>query len=220
MSEKRFDRLHVTLLILLAIVVTAGVSVWVARAYLFPAPFEPVELSQTETRALERKLDRLGADAPTDPARTPVEPLPEGRLEPQPYSEAGSERTVSLSERELNALLARNPEMARRLAVDLSQGLASLNLLVPVDPDFPFFSGKIIRVRAGVELSFEAGKPVVRLRGVSIMGVPLPNAWLGGLKNIDLVREFGQDPGFWQSFAAGIEALEIGDGALHVRLRE
>jgi len=217
MTTKRFDWLHVTLLILLAILLTAAISFWIARSYLFPAPFTPVELSQAEAQALGKKLDRLGS---ADMSATPIEQLPEGRLEPQPYSEAGAARTVSLSERELNALVARNPDMARRLAIDLSQDLLSVRLLVPVDKDFPFFSGKIIKLRAGVEITFEQDKPVVRLRGLSVMGVPLPNAWLGGLKNVDLVDEFGRDPGFWQSFSTGVEALEIGDGSLHIRLRE
>lgn len=44
---------------------------------------------------------------------------------------------------------------------------------------------------AGLELRFAAGRPVVALRGVSLWGVPIPNAWLGGIKNLDLVKEFG-----------------------------
>jgi hypothetical protein len=215
---KRFDWLHVTLLILLAIIVTAAVSVWLVRSYLFPSEFKPVQLSVTEEQVLDAKLERLeGFGTAGTP---PVETLPEGRLEPERYSEAGADRSVYLSEREVNSLVARNPDMARRLALDLSDNLVSAKLLVPVDEDFPILSGKILKVRAGVELAFDQGKPVVKLRGLSVMGVPVPNAWLGGLKNIDLVREFGQQPGFWQSFAAGVESLKVEDGALHLQLRE
>jgi hypothetical protein len=222
-GPRRLDWLHVTLLLLLAVVITAVLSVWVARTFLFPSEFEPVSLSERENSALESKLERLegvAASAPPVSAATPVENLPEGQLEPETYSEAGADREVSLNERELNALLARNPDMARRLAIDLSENLISAKLLVPVDPDFPLFAGKIIRVRAGVEVALEQGRPVVILRGLSIMGVPLPNAWLGGLKNIDLVREFGAEPGFWRAFAAGVEDLQVVDGALRIKLRE
>jgi hypothetical protein len=145
-TTKRFDWLHVTLLILLAILLTAAISFWIARSYLFPARFTPVELSQVEEQALDKKLDRLGS---ADTSATPIERLPEGRLEPQPYSETDATRTVSLSERELNALVAKNPDMARRLALDLSEDLLSVRLLVPVDEDLPFFSGKIVKLRAG-----------------------------------------------------------------------
>ena len=217
----RFDWLHVTLLVLLAVIVTAAVSVWLARTYLFPTEFKPIRLDAGEEQVLDAKLTRLeGLAAPETANAPPVESLPTGRLEPEGYSEAGAKRSVNLTERELNALVARNPDMARRLAIDLSNDLISAKLLVPVDEDFPILSGKILKVKAGVELTFDQGKPVVKLRGVSIMGVPVPNAWLGGLKNIDLVQEFGQQPGFWQSFAAGIEALKVEDGALRLQLRE
>ena len=52
------------------------------------------------------------------------------------------------------------------------------------------------------------------------MGVPLPNAWLGNLKNVDLVEQFGNEPGFWHSFSAGVDLIEISDGQLRVRLKE
>ena len=80
--------------------------------------------------------------------------------------------------------------------------------------------GKLVRINAGFEMRHdEARKPVVVLRGVSIMGVPLPNAWLGNMKNIDLVEEVGE-PGFWNSFAAGVEDLQIREGEIYVLLRE
>ena len=63
-------------------------------------------------------------------------------------------------------------------------------------------------------------RPIVKLRGISIMGVPLPNAWLGNLKNVDLVEQFGGGPGFWQSFSAGVDLIEIDDGSLHIQLKE
>ncbi|MCG7996974.1 MAG: hypothetical protein JAZ06_16330 [Candidatus Thiodiazotropha taylori] len=46
-----------------------------------------------------------------------------------------------------------------------------------------------------MELAFRDANPVVILKSVSIKGVPKPNAWLGGLKNIDLVSEFGDEQG-------------------------
>ncbi|HBV20433.1 MAG TPA: arginine N-succinyltransferase, partial [Nitrosomonas sp.] len=53
-----------------------------------------------------------------------------------------------------------------------------------------------------------------------IMGIPIPNAWLGGLKNIDLVEEFGADPGFWKSFSEGVENIRVTAGQITVRLKE
>jgi hypothetical protein len=58
------------------------------------------------------------------------------------------------------------------------------------------------------------------VKGVSVMGVPIPNAWLGGIKNIDLVEEFAAEEGFWKAFAAGVEDLEVRDGQLWIKLKE
>ncbi|MCZ6565923.1 MAG: arginine N-succinyltransferase, partial [Gammaproteobacteria bacterium] len=68
--------------------------------------------------------------------------------------------------------------------------------------------------------SFSNDRPVVILKGVSIMGVPIPNAWLGNLKNVDLVNEFGFDSGFWETFAAGVEYVKVQDEMLHIKLKE
>jgi hypothetical protein len=93
-------------------------------------------------------------------------------------------------------------------------------LLIPIDPDFPIMGGKTLRVRAGAELAYRNNKPVVALKGISVMGVPIPNAWLGGIKNIDLMQEFGGEPGFWQSLGEGVESIQVRDGELYVKLKE
>ena len=117
-------------------------------------------------------------------------------------------------------MLARNTDLADKLAVDLADDLVSARLLVPLDPNFPIMGGKTVRVNAGLSLSYANGKPMAVLRGVSVMGVPVPNAWLGGLKNIDLIEQFGGGDGFWKSFAAGIDQLSVKDGVLNVTLAE
>lgn len=84
----------------------------------------------------------------------------------------------------------------------------------------PLFGGKTLKMAAGLELRFAEGRPVVELRGISLRGVPIPNAWLGGIKNIDLVEEFGGQGGFWQAFAAGVEDIRVEEGRLTVQLKE
>jgi len=229
-----FTGLQVLGFVVAAMLVTAGVTYWVVRTYILPSDFEPVELSQKERVQLDSKLRALGIDPPppdgqTDTAtrntradrkRQETPETPEEWLRPEPYSEAGARREIGFSERELNALLGHNTDLARKLAIDLSDDLASARLLVPIDPDFPMFGGRTLRVSAGLELSYGEGQPVVIVRGVSLMGVPIPNAWLGNLKNVDLVKEFGGGPGVWKGFADGIEFAQIRDGELKIKLKE
>jgi len=220
-----FSGKQVVLFVLLAIVVTAGLTFWYVRTYVFPSAFTPISLSTKEQSKLDEKLLALGLD--------PIEILPnakhrsnedrfddEGRLIAERYTEDASRLNINLSEKELNAMVASNPELARRFAINLSDNLASAKLLIPVDPDFPVFAGQTLRVTAGLEFDYQNAEPVVILRGVSVMGVPIPNAWLGNLKNVDLVQEFGVNPGFWRSFSAGIESIAIEDGGLQIALKE
>ncbi len=211
-KRRRFDTLHVVLFTLLAIIVTALITVWVFRTYLFPQEFKPVALTQQEEQVLDRKLERLGL---SDGGAVPGEPL-----QPERYSEEGAKREVTFSEREVNAVMAKNTDLADKLAIDLSDDMVSAKLLVPLDEDFPIMGGKTLKLKAGVGLAYREGKPIVILKGVTIMGVPVPNSWLGNLKNIDLIEQYGGQQGFWKSFAEGVDQLVVEEGKLKIKLKE
>lgn len=214
---------HVVWIVLATILVTVALTYWVIRTYVYAKDFKPVELSVAEQQKLDAKLRVLGYDpGPSTPAAGTKagKETDEQWLRPERYSEVGAKREVSFSERELNAIVAKDQALARKLSVDLSDDLVSARLLVPVDPDFPILGGKTLRVSTGVEMAFRDARPVVVLKGVSIMGIPIPAAWLGGLKNIDLVSEFGDSGGFWKSFADGVEDIHVEEGALKIKLKE
>ncbi len=80
--------------------------------------------------------------------------------------------------------------------------------------------GKTLRLHSGVMLGFERERPVVALKGVSLGGIPLPNAWLGNLKNRNLVNEFGDEEGFWKLFSEGIAGLKVQEGHMVITLKE
>lgn len=220
-SPRRFSGWQVATFVLLAILLTLGLTLWVGYRSLFATEFTPVSLSAQEQRILDRKLQNLerlrDRPAKTPPSASTAVAKP---LQPEPYSEVDASREISLTEKELNALIATNTDLASRLAIDLADDLASAKLLLPLDPEAPLVGGKTLKLTAGLELRYAEGKPIVVLKGVSVWGVPLPNAWLGGLKNIDLVQEFGAEPGFWQAFAAGVEEVEVKQGKLRIRLKE
>jgi len=219
----RLGCLPVLGLLIAAVVVTAIVTVWAAKRYLFPSEFRPVTLSAQEENVLDAKLERLDPlhrGRPGQPGHAPPGRAEEPALAPEPYSEAGASRSITFTERELNALLAKNTDLARKLAIDLADDLVSAKLLVPMDEDFPVVGGKVLKARAGVELAYRDGRPIVVLKGITLMGVPLPNAWIGGIKNIDLVQELGGEAGFWKSFADGVDHIRVSEGKLEIHLKE
>ena len=215
-QDKRHGLSRTILIVVCVAALTSGLTVWLITGILFPKEFKPVELSAHEQDVLQSKLDALSLTGAHSTNRYDSEET----LKPERYKEKDSQRIIHLTERELNGLLAKNTDLARKLVIDLSDDLASAKLLVPLDPDFPFLGGKTLRVTAGLELRYASQKPVVIVRGVSIWGVPIPGAWLGGIKNIDLVREFDAGKGFWHTFAAGVEDIRITEGQLTIKLKE
>jgi hypothetical protein len=215
---------QVLLIVLVTVLITIAGSYWFLKTYVFAREFKPVELSVSEERLLDEKLRALGYDVnvvpPEEVANQPIDIDERGFLKPESYSEAGARRELSFNEREINALLAKNTDLARKLAIDLSDDLVSAKLLVPVEDDFPVLGGKTLRFNAGVEMAYANDRPIVVLKGVTVMGVPVPNAWLGGLKNIDLVREFGTDEGFWKAFSDGVENIQVEEGHIKIKLKE
>ena len=198
-------------IIVITMAVTLVAGYWAVTTWLFPTEFKPVVLNQKQQLVLDQKLKLLGGSSQSSENEV---------LEPEAYSEVGASREVEFSERELNALLAKNTDLANKLAIDLSDNLVSARLLVDVDPEFPVLGGKTIKVTGGMDLRLVGGKPRAVLKGISVWGVPLPNAWIGNIKNVDLVQEFGEADGFWQAINDGVEKIEVRDGRLLIQLKE
>ncbi|MCF6189168.1 MAG: arginine N-succinyltransferase [Cocleimonas sp.] len=209
-------------IMLITVIISVVATVFVINYYLFPKQLTPVELNQREESVLNTKLKQFGlptlpsssadsAEIASDTANT---------LEPEPYSEVNAKREITFSEKELNAILAKNTDLADKVAIDLADNLASAKMIIPLDPDFPFLGGKTLKAKAGAELAYANGRPIVILKGVSVWGVPIPNAWLGNLKNVDLVKEFGGDEGFWKSFSDGVDNIRVIEGELKIKLKE
>jgi len=202
--------------------VIAGVVVagWL-KYNIYASQFTPTKLTVNEQKMLDSKLTVLQGSSgvvKSDYVTTGKEPsVP---LEPAKYTEAGARREISFTEKELNSLIANNPEVASNAAIDLSDNLVSLKLVVPVDDDIIVFGGKTLRLNMGLILNYENGKLIVALKGISMGGIPIPNAWLGYTKNRNLVEEFGGEGGFWSLFSEGIKNIQVREGHLLVQLRE
>jgi hypothetical protein len=219
-QKKGFRGIHVFWIVIGTILLTVALTFWVVRTYIYAKDFKPVELNQKEQTVLHGKLRALGYDPDPVAAAEADKETDQQWLRSERYKESLSKGVLSFSERELNSLLTKNPDLAKRVAVNLSDDMVSARILVPLDPDFPLLGGKTLRVSTGLEMAYLSGRPKIILKGVSIMGVPIPNSWLGGLKNVDLIGEFGDDQGFWSAFAQGVEDIQVQDGELSIKLKQ
>jgi hypothetical protein len=217
----RFGLLQVLGIVGVVIIVTALLTAWWVRHYIYASKFTPTVLTLKERKALDSKLAEIETTADKASAVPKKRRHDKGTsLKPEAYSGEGAEREISLTEKELNALIANNPEVAQRVAIDLSDNLVSVKLVVPIDEEIPVLGGKTLRLNMGVILRYENERPVVALKGISLGGIPLPNAWLGNLKNKNLVKEFGTETGFWKLFSGGVADLKVKRGHILIKLKE
>jgi len=220
-KKLHFSFLQVTGIVALVIIVTALLTAWWVKHYIYASKFTPTVLTAKERKVLDSKLVKLEESAKKDLVVPKKKRHERGApLEPEAYSEEGAKREISLTEKELNALIANNPEVAQRVAINLSDSLISVKLVIPIDEEIPVLGGKTLRLNLGLILSYENERPVVALKGVSIGGIPLPNAWLGNLKNRNLVKEFGDEGGFWKLFSDGVADLKVKKGHILIKLKE
>jgi len=225
-SEATVRKFHFSFLqgmgiVALVVIVTALLTAWWVKHYIYASKFTPTALTTKEQKVLDSKLVKLGESTKKESVVSKKKRVDKGAaLEPEAYSEEGAKREISLTEKELNALIAKDPEVAQCVAIDLSDNLISIKMIVPIDKEVPVLGGKTLRLNLGVMIAFEKERPVVALKGVSLGGIPVPNAWLGNLKNRNLVQEFGEEGGFWKLFSAGVADLKIKDGHIQIKLKE
>jgi len=215
-AKRRFGCMHVLGILLAAVLVAMAATGWWVKRNVYASALKPTVLSESEQAVFAQKVARLEA---AGGAGAPVRG-DDNVARPEAYSEEGANREIRITEKELNAAIDKNPEWADKVAVDLSPDLLSITLLLPIDKDFPLVGGTTARITAGATLRFENDKPVVIIRGISIGGIPLPSAWMGDLKNKDLVQEFGGQGGFWDGLSRGVEAIQVEEGHLYLKLRE
>lgn len=213
-AGRRGRRLAAVAVALLCVAVLA--AVWIKRN-VYASKFTPVALSPTEQEVLDSKLALIERARPL-PEKIP--PRPRGPLPPEPYTEEGGTREIRLTERELNGLVANTADLAERVAIDLSDDLVSVKLVMPVDEEVPVLGGKTLRIHVGLTMNYEGDRPYIAIEGVSLGGIPLPNAWLGNLKNVNLLGELGPEDRFRRVFSEGVQTIKVRQGHLEIRLKE
>ena len=200
--------MNTLILVILTAGITAVVTLLIARYWLFSRSIGPVVLNSKEQKALDGKLRAL--EAASD----------DKTLKPERYSEKAGDRVIYLTQREINAMIAREPRLANRAKVHLSKDLISAGVLISVPKDMPVMAGKNVKVTAGIQVSCTNGQPSIAVEGVSLMGIPLPSSLLG-IKGRDLLQQsstYGIN--LRKLFGDGIKDLKVEEGRLRIELAE
>ncbi len=183
----------------------AGTAWWVKRN-IYASPFTPVALSATEQSALDQKLEVLKQS---------------GTAEAAPVDPEVAKRTLTITDREINAFLEQQG-LGEQVKVSLHNGGGTATFLLPMSSDGVPGSGPTLRISVSLGAKMDQDKKfALSISDVSVGGVPLPNAWLGNMKGLNMLADapISDDPAL-KAFAAGIRDFSIRSGQLSVVLNE
>ncbi len=202
-----------TLLALLLLIVGSVVITlwWIQR------PIKPVVLSAQEKAAVDEKLRLTRGNAPAQPPVTASNPNA-NLVQDRPY--APGSKVFKLTEREVNGLLNANTDLGKSVRLEFARDAINAYVVVPIPQDFPVGGGRMFRARSRFRLSLgNDGAPYAILDDVTVFGVSLPKAWLGGLKGENLLGEAtGERNG--RPALRGIKSLRVEPGALVLEVED
>ena len=149
------SRLGTAALVLLLVSVSAltvVAALVAARLWIFPPGIEPVTLDPREQADLDRKIQPL-----REAAGIPG-PAAEPYAELDAHNSRERDRIVYLTERELNAIVAKSPELADKVFFRLSEDMISASLLITFPEDFPVLAARTVRVGTGLRIGQKDGR--------------------------------------------------------------
>jgi hypothetical protein len=217
--------------LLLVIVATVAITIWWSQR-----PIKPIVLSPREKAEVEQKMQLLqggnAAAAPvapgnrtgntTNPGQQPATSWSGHEIEselPRRFYVPGG-KVLKLSEREINGLLNANTDLGKSVRLEFDQDAINGYLAVRIPQDFPIGGGRMFRARGRFRVSLgNGGKPYAILEDVTVLGISLPKAWLGGIKGENLLGEAmtgnNQAP-----VLKGIKSLRVEPGALVLEVED
>lgn len=247
--SRRTSRTTVVLCVLAGVVLTLLIGVGIYYWYYFHGHISPTKLSEKEQVVLGEKLEVVtgtpvyihpeGFEAAGRPSviggvDLGESPTPEeaaagtvpGNIDLETASQdvfIDDDRTLVLSEREINGFLHHNTEYAERLKIELGTDTVTAKMIKEFPDETPMVGGRTLRVNVTVAAYLDAGGGlVVELRNVSAGGISIPNAWLGDMKNKNLI-EFGDNSeggAILDKISQGIADFKIENGQIRIRLNE
>lgn len=218
--------------LLLLVIATVLITLWWIQR-----PIKPVVLSAREKAAVEAKLQRVSGGSASAPVPSPNRlTAPNRTLEaterprdvaPPPIANQELDRTyvpgskgLKLTEREINGLLNANTDLGNTVRLEFGQDAINAYIAVPIPKDFPVGGGRMFRARARFSVSVgNGGAPYAILEDVTVFGLSLPKAWLGGIKGENLLGD-AMGHGKGGSGLKGIKSLRVEPGALVLEVED
>lgn len=177
---------------------------WVKKeiaTFTDPAPIElpRVQMDEAELRKLQDNLSAFG----------------------QRLSEGKPSAPLTITERELNALIATVPElkqMSQTMYLSLTNGQLRAQLSVPLHQIAFIARGRYFNGEVRFNVSVKDGALLINADKASVHGRQLPDAFMKKLRKENLAREIHRYPRTSEAIGR-LESVEIQDGSLALKPR-
>lgn len=226
------------LALLLVAVLAVVITLWWIQRPIKPVVLSPKEKARVEAKLRELESTNLPPPAVSGSGRTALAPTPAPapergsrnvELPPAvvPPQAASPDRTyvpggkvLKLTDREINGLLNANTDLGKSVRLEFAQDAINAYLAVRIPDDFPVGGGKMFRARGRFRVSLgNGGEPYAILEDVTVFGLSLPKAWLGGLKGENLIGA-AVGEGKRAPVLRGIKSLRVEPGALVLEVED
>ena len=129
-------------------------------------------------------------------------------------------KVLRLTDREINGLLNANTDLGNSVRLEFATDAVNTYVAVRIPQDFPIGGGRMFRARGRFRVSLgNGGAPYAILEDVTVFGLSLPKAWLGGLKGENLISQaIGERNG--SPILQGIKSLRVEPGALVLEVED
>ena len=164
-----------------------------------PTPMPVVEMADPEFKELETRVKTFGEAM--DQGK-PVEPL-------------------VLSELEINALLVKSGkagELANYVHVSLEGDQVKGQVSIPLAKLSRFAKDRYLNGEATFNVSLENGVLIVTAREVRVKGKPLPESFMGAIRQENLAKEAYKDAKNAEALRT-VESLKVQDGRVIIKAR-
>lgn len=139
------------------------------------------------------------------------------KVDPETYQPG--EKTIILTERELNGLLHLHTQLGGKVSFKLAKDAIHARVKTELDEDLPVLGGKTLKAKARFLVNTHENTPKIILDDLTLYGISLPNAWLGDLKGKNLLATVSGTEGS-NTFGRGVENISIHPGELRIELAE
>ncbi len=180
-------------------------------------PIRPVVLTEPEKAVVEQKIAAMQVPAESPPASIDATEGGTTATETTESYQPGK-REIAFTDRELNGLLNEQTGLGDQISFQFTPGVVVARIATPLPEDVPILGGTTLRAHAKFAVDPSGASPKLALEDFTVWGISLPNDWLGGIKNLNLLDQaFGAED---NKGIPGVESLTIEKGRLLIRLKE